>query len=502
MTAYIRANVKGTDYSTSFDRVNNVLGLTLDKPDTGTYTVRISGYNVPHGPQSYALVVSGSVTVGVPPPIPIVTTGSATSVTSSSATLNGTVNPNSSTTTYYFEYGPTTSYGLTTPETDVGSGTSDVSVSANIIGLDPDTTYHFRIVAKNSYGTSYGWDYTFDTFPTSIEHDLTVNMVGSGTVALNPPGGTYDAGTGVTLTATADPGWLFCGWSGDLTGLDNPATITMNSNKSVTATFIGVELDYGLQITSLSAVDPDDISDTEGKPENLIYGLIEMEVEVASLGDTAVVIVTLPNPAPVGYKWYKYSASTGWIDFSRDVISSGTGDGAEFNGDRTEVTLYITDNDAYDDDPTGGTIKDPSGLGTAASIPEPTSTPPSDDTGYTGGGGGSGGCFIATAAFGSQMEAHVVLLREFRDRFMLTNAVGKTFVDLYYTYSPPVADFIASHDTLRAVMRWSLLPVVGVSWLALHFGPWATLALVALLLGLMGMTAAVTLRRIRLRDQA
>ena len=60
-TVYIRANVRGTDYSTSFDRVNNVVGLTLDTPATGTYTIKVSGYNVPHGPQPYALVVSGPI---------------------------------------------------------------------------------------------------------------------------------------------------------------------------------------------------------------------------------------------------------------------------------------------------------------------------------------------------------------------------------------------------------------------------------------------------------
>ena len=59
---YIRANVRGVDYSTSFDRVNNVVGLTLDNPAAGTYTVKVSGYNVPYGPQPYALVVSGSMT--------------------------------------------------------------------------------------------------------------------------------------------------------------------------------------------------------------------------------------------------------------------------------------------------------------------------------------------------------------------------------------------------------------------------------------------------------
>lgn len=86
----------------------------------------------------------------------------------------------------------------------------------------------------------------------------------------------------------------------------------------------------------------------------------------------------------------------------------------------------------------------------------------------SGGGDRGGSCFIATAAYRSHMEPQVKALREFHDRFLLTNSVGKTFVHFYYTYSPPVADFIARHNTLRAVVRLSLLPLVGVSWMTLQ----------------------------------
>jgi N-acetylneuraminic acid mutarotase len=93
---------------------------------------------------------------------PVVTTNPATNVTSSSATLNGTVDPHGLTTTVYFQYGTTTSYGhVTTSQSKTGN--TYQAVAANISGLSASTTYHFRIVATNSAGTVYGSDRTFTT---------------------------------------------------------------------------------------------------------------------------------------------------------------------------------------------------------------------------------------------------------------------------------------------------------------------------------------------------
>lgn len=71
-------------------------------------------------------------------------------------------------------------------------------------------------------------------------------------------------------------------------------------------------------------------------------------------------------------------------------------------------------------------------------------------------------CYIATAAFGAELEDKTDVLRLFRDEYLLNNSVGKAFVKAYYKYSPPLADYIAERDWLRSVVRILLLPIVGL----------------------------------------
>ena len=95
---------------------------------------------------------------------PVAITNPATNVARSSATLNGSVDPHGLTTTVQFQWGTTTSYGLTTAN-QTKTGNAYQNVAANISGLTASTTYHFRIVATNSSGTRYGGDRTFRTTP-------------------------------------------------------------------------------------------------------------------------------------------------------------------------------------------------------------------------------------------------------------------------------------------------------------------------------------------------
>lgn len=92
---------------------------------------------------------------------PEVMTGLATKVTPVSATLNGTVDPDGRETTYCFQYGTSTGYGNSTAVKSAGSGTAAISVSTDIAGLVLNATYHYRVVATNSEGTSRGADRTF-----------------------------------------------------------------------------------------------------------------------------------------------------------------------------------------------------------------------------------------------------------------------------------------------------------------------------------------------------
>lgn len=97
----------------------------------------------------------------VPPPV--VVTGAPGATTATTAVVNGTVNPSAVATTYHFDYGTTTDYGASTPETGAGSGTAVVPVAETLSGLKAATTYHYRLVATSAGGTTPGADTTVTT---------------------------------------------------------------------------------------------------------------------------------------------------------------------------------------------------------------------------------------------------------------------------------------------------------------------------------------------------
>jgi len=123
---------------------------------------------------------------------PVALTQAATGITSSSATLNASINPGGAATSCYFQYGLTTNYGNFTATNALSAGSNPLAVSSAISGMPPGTLYHFRIVALNSVGTSIGADAQFATL-----------IVPPGAVTLPA---TSLVPTGATLNATINPG--------------------------------------------------------------------------------------------------------------------------------------------------------------------------------------------------------------------------------------------------------------------------------------------------------
>ena len=121
----------------------------------------------------------------------------------------------------------------------------------------------------------------------------------------------------------------------------------------------------------------------------MIYGLIDFKIKVDIPGSSATITIFLPEPMPRGYKWYKYSQSQGWYDYSANVA---------LKSDRTQLSITLVDGGRGDDDgQQNGIIEDPSGLGTAVSPAVSDSTADNDTTTTTSdGGGGGGGCFIGS----------------------------------------------------------------------------------------------------------
>lgn len=134
---------------------------------------------------------------------PAATTGGAADVTASSAELRGSVDPNGKATSFYFEYGTTRSYGSRTGDASAGSGGSARGVQADIGGLQPDTVYHYRLVASNPDGVASGANRTFRTKPQPLGLSIAANpnpvVFGSPTAITGTLTGTGNAGKQVQL---------------------------------------------------------------------------------------------------------------------------------------------------------------------------------------------------------------------------------------------------------------------------------------------------------------
>ena len=297
-------------------------------------------------------LASGSIT----PSAPTATSAAATSITTTGAVLNGAVNAGSLSTTVTFNYGTSTSYGTTvsaTPGTVTGSAST--AVTSTLSGLTANTLYHFRVVATNTSGTTYGSDLTFTTLsgiPTATSAAAT-SITTTGAV-LN---GAVNAGS-LSTTVTFNYG---TSTSYGTTVSATPGAVTGSASTSVTSTLSGLTANtlYHYRVVATNTAGTTYGSDLTFT--TLSSGCVDIYEPNATQAAAKSITVNTNNTAIIASSsdvdWFKFSNTTATTKIKVTVTNipagtdydlklynaSGTQIGSSTNtGTLAETILYNT----------------------------------------------------------------------------------------------------------------------------------------------------------------
>jgi hypothetical protein len=333
--------------------------------------------------------------------------------------------------------------------------------------------------------------------PPENRRSLTVSGTPGGEVT-SPGEGMflYDAGTVVQLVATADEHCHFVEWTGDVSTIgdaQNATTnITMNDSYSVAANF---ELDEGWHRLSVSSTEGGSVATpgegafvyANGNVVSLIaqpdtgYQFLKWTGNVSTIADVYAVStnITMNESYSITANFESWPAEPMAL-----LLISSTSGGSVVTPGEGSFLCPLGDQVSLAAEPDEGCwfVKWSGDVGTVADI-WAASTAITVDSPYSirAEFGGAGGCFIATAAYGTPMAEEIQILREFRDEYLVPNPVGKALVDFYYQVSPPVAEFISEHPTLKPVVRAGLLPAVAMSTIAVNTTQTEKIAMIGLL---------------------
>jgi hypothetical protein len=248
---------------------------------------------------------------------PTATTGPATAIGATTATVTGSVVPGGQATTWYIQYGTTTSYGSETAKASAGSGTATVNITSNLASLKTGSTYHYRVVASNSAGTVHGSDAVFTT--------------------LTPPAATTGAATGIgtttaTLNGTVDPNsrdttfYFEYGTStsyGAKTAVKSAGSGASPQNEAVAVSKLLVGKTYHFRIVATSdagtATGADATFTTSSAPVAVTADATSVAVTTATLHGQVT-----PNGLSTTW-WFEYGTSTAYgLKTASQSAGSGT----------------------------------------------------------------------------------------------------------------------------------------------------------------------------------
>jgi hypothetical protein len=358
---------------------------------------------------------------------------------------------------------------------EVGGWTDIVLVAAggqHTVGLKDNGTV--VAVGDNSDGQCDIDDWIL-AVPGMYTLTLTISSTAGGSVTTPGEGTfTYDAGTVVDLVATPATGYGFVNWAGDLGTIANvnaaTTTITLLGDYEITARFVA----------GVVAAKTETVTDW-----GIVRARAEADTEVEVTGTATVTVARYAdNPGgPPATGSSSLSSLAKYIDVYVPDTREATEVVIKLYYTEDELTAAGIDEESlrlfWWDGAEWSECSPDSGVNTAsingysgymwAKIRATGTTPSLEDLQGTAFGGYGhpsetpGGCFIATAAYGTDTAEQLDILREFRDAVLLPNSLGAEFVSLYYRASPPIADFISQNEVLRTMVKVGFVdPIVRI----------------------------------------
>jgi len=352
--------------------------------------------------------------------------------------------------------------------------TGDVDAIADINAAETTITMYDSYSITANFELDPGW------------HSLTISSTEGGSVTKPGEGTSINAAsTVIDLVAEPGEGYRFVEWTGDVSAIADvyaaATNITMNDSYSITANF---ELELGWYSLTISSTEGGSVTkpgegtsihaastvvDLVAEPDEG-YQFMKWTGDVSTIADVYAAETTITMNGSYSItanfeSWHPEPVALLMVSSTEGGSVTTPGEGISLWPLGTEVNLVAEVGSGYQFANWSGdvnTIDDVDAASTTITMDNSYSIRANFQ------GAGSRCCCVATAAYGTPMAEEIQILREFRDEYLLTNPVGKALVEFYYKVSPPMAEFVTEHPSLKPVARVGLAPAVAMSTIAVN----------------------------------